>query len=222
MKHNSIDLQSLLEHSFVISVNQKQLQTFNERFKAAKLDCPLPKLFRGFQLKNGIHRQSGFIKTNNVINCTLSHMAIVTAAAALGWPYVCIFEEDALPASDAKEQLEQILKVVPDNCKCLRLGYRIVDDKNIARSSRFISNVTAWGSQAQIVFSSYYDEMLKNLEYLPVADITALNNKNVLLADPCLFVQKHISPETSIHNGKPNRRYAIAYRNDSRFDFENG
>lgn len=112
------------------------------------MDSPLPKPFRGAQFKNGSYRTSGFIKSKNMINCTISHFAVVSMAKSLGWPYVCVFEEDALPSLDAKEQLEKILNVVPASCLCLRLGYRIVEDSLARYSENFISNAKAWGSHA--------------------------------------------------------------------------
>ena len=218
-----IDLKGMLQHSFVITINDEQLAVFNQRFIKAGLDSPLPRPFRGAQFKNGVYRQSGFIKTKHIINCTISHYMIVSLAKALDWPYVCIFEEDALPSFDAKDLLQKTLSVVPSSCLCLRLGYRIVEDSLVGYSSNFISNAKAWGAHAQIVFKIYYDDMLKKFEEHPIADGTALNiDKDILLSRKCIFAQKNTFPDRSMHNGKPTTRYVEMYSTEERFDFQNG
>ena len=218
-----IDLKRMLEHSFVITIDDEQLAVFNQRFIKAGLDQPLPKPFRGAQFRNGSYKESGFIKTKHIINCTISHLMVVSLAKVLDWPYVCIFEEDAHPSLDAKAQLQKTLSIVPSSCLCLRLGYRIVEDSLADYSDNFVSNAKAWGSHAQIVFKRYYDGMLKKLEAHPIADGPALNiDKDILLSKKCIFAQKNTFPDRSMHNGKPTARYAEMYSTEERFDFQNG
>lgn len=215
-----IDLKRMLQHSFVITINDEQLAAFNQRFIKAGLDSPLPRPFRGAQFKNGVYRQAGFIKTNHIINCTISHHIIVSLAKAFDWPYVCIFEEDALPSSDAKDLLQKTLSVVPSSCLCLRLGYMIVENSAAVYSNEFVSNANAWGSHAQIVFKHYYDEILQKLEEHPIADATALNiNENILLSKKCIFAQKNVFPSSSLHNDDSNIKYAKMYSSEERFNF---
>ncbi len=145
---------------------------------------------------------------------------IVSLAKAFDWPYVCIFEEDALPSFDAKDLLQKTLSIVPSSCLCLRLGYRIVEDSLAVYSNGFVSNAKAWGSHAQIVFNHYYDGILQKLEENPVADVSALNmNENILLSKKCIFAQKNIFPSRSMHKGKPNIEYTKMYSGEERFNF---
>lgn len=105
-----MSINELLTYSFVITINDLQHDIFNQRFHIANLDNPLPKKFKGIQLKNDIYKDAGFIKTNNIINCTLSHMSIISMAKTLNFPFVCIFEEDATPSIDAKKRIRYYFK----------------------------------------------------------------------------------------------------------------
>jgi len=82
----------------------------------------LPNLFRGFTIKNGINSLAGFIKTNNVINCTLSHEALIKYGQMLDMPYLCVFEDDAFPCKDICHKLLNTLNALPDDCDMLKLG----------------------------------------------------------------------------------------------------
>lgn len=97
----NIDIEMLFEQSFVINVDEDRLIAFKERFIAENL-VPLPKIFPGFSYRNGVYRSAGIIKSSNAANVRLSNLAIVKMADAMNWPFVCIFEDDALPCIDAK------------------------------------------------------------------------------------------------------------------------
>ena len=94
-----ISLDSLFEYSFVISVNDERLGAFRRRFLEENL--PIPRVFTGFQYRNGVYRSAGIVKTRDTSNVRLSNLAIAKAAEALDWPFVCIFEDDARPCIDA-------------------------------------------------------------------------------------------------------------------------
>ena len=94
-----ISLDSLFEHGFVISVSNERLSAFKRRFLEECL--PIPRVFTGFQYKNGVYRSAGIVKTCDASNIRLSNLAIAKTAEALDWPFVCIFEDDVRPCIDA-------------------------------------------------------------------------------------------------------------------------
>lgn len=102
-----ISLDSLFEHGFVISISDERLNAFKRRFLEEGL--PIPRVFTGFQYKNGVYRTAGIVKTRDTSNVRLSNLAIAKAAEALDWPFVCIFEDDARPCIDASQKLQSAL-----------------------------------------------------------------------------------------------------------------
>jgi hypothetical protein len=49
----------------------------------------------------------------------------------------------------------------------------------------------------------------------------ALNNKkhNILLSNPCIFIQNNNFCENALHNDKPNKQYKSVYEHQNRFVF---
>ena len=73
---NNITLQELLDHSFVITINDNRFNNFCKIFQEHNLN-PLPKRFNGFTIPNDIFKEAGFIKTSNICNCSFSHISII-------------------------------------------------------------------------------------------------------------------------------------------------
>ena len=116
-----ISLDSLFEHSFVISVSDERLSAFKRRFLEEGL--PIPRVFTGFQYRNGVYRSAGIVKTRDTSNVRLSNLAIAKAAEALDWPFVCIFEDDARPGGGAGQKLQSALQELPEDIDMLKLGW---------------------------------------------------------------------------------------------------
>ena len=75
-----------------------------------------------------MYKSAGIVKTRDTANVRLSNLAIVKAAEALGWPFVCVFEDDALPCIGAKQKLEGLLRRLPDDIDMLKLGWLCKSD----------------------------------------------------------------------------------------------
>ena len=70
-----------------------------------------------------MYKSAGIVKTSNAANVRLSNLAVVKMAEALDWPFVCIFEDDALPCIGARTKLEDSLKDLPADIDMLKIGW---------------------------------------------------------------------------------------------------
>jgi len=151
----TIAVKDLLEHSFVISVDKNRYGVFCDRFSKYGLNDPLPRLFEGFKLKNGIHKEQGFIKTKNLCNCFFTHIALIKMAQCLDMDYICIFEDDALPCKDITEKLQMHLDSLPTDVDMLKFGYLGILNVN-KKIDKMFSIAKTLGSHAYIVFKRFY------------------------------------------------------------------
>jgi hypothetical protein len=126
---DKITLQELLNHSFVITINDERFDNFCKVFQEHGLN-PLPKRFNGFTLPNDIYKDIGLIKTSNHCNCSFSHAAIIKTAESLDWPFVCIFEDDAYPHKDIIIKFQNVLNDIPNAIDMIKLGYTIIRNYN--------------------------------------------------------------------------------------------
>ena len=181
----------MLDNSFVITIDDKRYQNFCKRFEFVGLNNPLPKKFIGFQIQNGVYRESGFIKTKNICNCWFSHIAIVSMANALGWDFVCIFEDDTLPANDVASRLDEILSDVPDDADIIKFGHLgVFDDKPITEYDKIFDIRETRGSHAYVIFKRFYDKFIEITKRDILIDHTPMNDKtsNILTTKDLLFV----------------------------------
>ena len=126
---NKITLQELLDHSFVITINDERFNNFCKVFQEHNLN-PLPKRFNGFTLPNDIYKDIGLIKSSNICNCSFSHASIIKTVQSLDWPFVCIFEDDAYPHKDIINKFQNVLNDIPNNIDMMKLGYTIIRNYN--------------------------------------------------------------------------------------------
>lgn len=191
-----ISVDNLLERSFFITVNDgiyaRRDADFRRRFELERLNTPLPRRFEGFQIKNGVYRQAGLIKTNDMCSCFLSHMAVVKAAQALDWPFVCVFENDAVPRKNCREKLEAYLAGLPPETGLLKLGHLGSLDGNIKRRGGFVE-IKTYGAHAYVVFRRYYREYMRLARQDLHIDRLAMNEPGdgslVLATEEMLFAQ---------------------------------
>lgn len=194
----TVSVQELFGHSFVISIYDERLQVFKQRFQ--KEGLPMPRVFTGFQYKNGVYKTAGIVKTRNTANVRLSNLAIVKAAEALDWPFVCVFEDDALPCISAKQKLEDLLHQLPDDIDMLKLGW--LCKSNIVDMHNGLQCAQTFGSHAYIVFSKHYKRFQDNTTRLFITDTFPMNDpsSNILCASQLLFIQDDRCFETeSVH-----------------------
>ena len=158
----TINLEELLAHSYVLTVSQHRLKHFNRTFQKYGL-MPLPKPYRG----RIVDRRSREYSINrHFVAAHMSHFEICELARRDGWPYVCIFEEDAAPCKNIGNELTEHLVDIPEDALICKLGYvpcsgeqlslpctgkweRITDEK----FGRFFLG----GSHAYIIFSRFYE-----------------------------------------------------------------
>lgn len=198
----TIPISELLQKSFVLSVSSTRYHTFCERFTKYGLNTPLPRLYKGFELKNGVYNKIGLIKTNNICNCNISHVCLIKVIQSLGWDYVCIFEDDALPCKDILSKLEYYLKDIPDNIDLLKLGHIEFWDRHNT-TSKYIQQQTL-GSHAYIIFKQYYEEFTRL--FLKEQRIDRLcmnaNNRNIFSTNELLFIQDDRSFADNLHGNQ--------------------
>lgn len=193
----TIEVQQLLERSFVISINYYTYLSFCKQFQEAQLD-PIPRLFSGYKIKNELYKDAGFIKTSDVFNCSFSHFNIIKMAQTLNWPYVCIFEDDAEPCEDCFNKLSRYLTDLPNNLDILKLGIISTGDTQpIRQYGRLLKYKQSYGAHAYIVFQQYYSNYFEKMKFNSnlVADNDLVNDiyRNIYSTQDVLFTQKNIS-----------------------------
>ena len=143
-----IELEELLAHSFVLTIDDKRFQTFKKVFEHHNLN-PLPKKWTG-------HSEWW---NSPIYNCYLSHKDIVEHARKSNWDFVCVFEDDAWPINGVVDKLKSLLTNVPNNCQSLLLGH-ICNWKNNGVSGEFIKGFLGYGTHAYVVFKRGYDKFI--------------------------------------------------------------
>ena len=197
----TITVKELLEHSFVISVDDFRYKTFCERFSKYGLNDPLPRLYKGFTIKNNIYKETGFIKTKNLCNCFFTHIAMVKMAQALMWDYICIFEDDALPCLDIIEKLSYYLTSIPNDVDLMKLGYLGILKTNRKIDQKFIDAKTL-GSHSYVVFNRFYQTYIDYSMSDISIDRSSMNveTANILTTNELLFIQHDKDFSDTLHN----------------------
>ena len=200
----TISIEQLLAYSFVISINESRYDVFCKRFNQYSLNTPLPKLFKGFTIPNGIHKECGFFKTSNLCNCFFSHVALVKIAQSLNLPFVCIFEDDAYPCINCRNRLQQILNKLPDNIDLLKLGHLgSLKDKIVVDD--VFEVVQTYGSHAYVVFKKYYNKYieLSNEDlHIDRSSMNMHNNDKVYATSKILFIQNDKGFSDVLHDNQ--------------------
>lgn len=186
-----LTLQQAMENSFVISIDDRQYETFKKHISS--FSNILPKRFNGFTIPNAVYSKSGFIKSSNVINCTLSHVSLVKYAQMMNIPYIFVFEDDAVPHIDISVLLPDMLKNIPPECDMLKIGILGYRRTEIQSYNEFwdINNRTR-GSHAYMIFKRYYEKYLENVKTNPVADGLCMNDRfsNIYTSKTNMFLQR--------------------------------
>ena len=89
----------------------------------AREHLPVPRFVNAIELP-GIAKSPGWgEKCAHHAGCAASHAMCIHVAEMFDWPWVCIFEDDAVPKKGCRPMLESALRGVPDACGILFLGY---------------------------------------------------------------------------------------------------
>lgn len=152
-----VTLNTFVENSFVISIDTERHKLFQKFFSMNGFE-DFPKLHVGHQDKN----------LSSTKNCQLSHLEIIRMAKETNLPFVVIFEDDAYPCNGIKQQLEDILRRVPQDANVILLGYSSCSERQKAsmrsKSLCKIIDGTVSGAHAYILFEQAYDKYIKFFE----------------------------------------------------------
>lgn len=162
----TLSIEDVLAHSYVLTQGGIGLRHFNETFRRYGL-LPLPKPYIGRRVDRNSRE---FAVNRHFVAAHVSHLEIVACAERNDWPFVCVFEEDALPCRDVLGRLRDVLKQVPDDAFLLRLGYVPFDGRGgggdlieCLKDSRYEKEFFG-GSHAYIVFRSFFLHNAKMLQ----------------------------------------------------------
>lgn len=185
-------VEQLFSHSLCLSVDDAHYALFARRFD--RIFGMHPRRFDGYRLE-------GLCGRTNIM---LGHTAIVKAAKALGWPYVIVFEDDALPRDDAAEMLPKAVAALPDEATLAFLGWvvpvlvdrKVVNDL-VARAWGRFSGAHAW-----LITAAGYDEFLaKTVRINADVDMSAGFIKHTCYLLRPLFIQASGYDSTNWHGG---------------------
>lgn len=149
-----VQLDEFLRRSFVIVTSASAYDVFADRMTRAGFPT-VPRMFDGVVLSDrhkALH---------------LNHFALVSMARAMDWPFVAVFESDAVPLWDCAEKLgRRLLSGVPDDATELVLGnQRFVRDgsafmKKVAGGFGLVKRDELWGSHAVVYMRRGYRSVI--------------------------------------------------------------
>lgn len=157
----TLTISELLAHSYVLTVDKRKLFAFNQTFRRMGLE-PLPKPYSGRMVDRG---SAEYRVNKHFVAAHMSHFEICELAMRSGWPFVCIFEEDAIPCKDILHELAEHLRDIPDDAYILKLGYVRFDSEVMkipcagkfeCLSDRKFQERFFGGSHAYIIFNGFY------------------------------------------------------------------
>ena len=204
--------EQIFEHAFVVSVEDKRLEAFRKQFALAGFK-KIPEhwhgafinksLFAGFENKptNMLHYK--YVKS---LCNGFSHYFLVVMAKYMDWPFVTIFEDDAVPIEDIHEKIKFYCSDIPDNVDIFKLGYlrERTNSKILYEDDKFIG-INQMGSHAYIVFKKNYDRFIAETVMCPRADFFRFNmhdGMNSYSPKISLFKQVNVPGTDIIHSFK--------------------
>ncbi len=136
-------IEELFAHSVCISDSPERREIMRHSFAFAGL--PIPPMIRGMRIAAvyGDGRKYYHRGTFCAPCCTAAHLQCINMAEFLGWPFVCIFEDDAWPCLNCRTALEKELANIPES------GVRFIGW--CART-----NDLFYGTHAYVVFADCY------------------------------------------------------------------
>lgn len=130
----------ILQNAYVITNGGGRLDQFRRTFNAVGLDASLVKEWKACM-----------IPANGLLGAATSHYSLVRFAREADLPWLVVFEDDAVPADAASEEIEKEFEAHrEDGTLCLSLGwsYDSDPDKGEDRAAKRI----VYGAQAYILF----------------------------------------------------------------------
>lgn len=204
--------EQIFEHAFVVSVEDKRLEEFRKQFALAGFK-KIPEHWHGAFVRESLFK--AYEKNPyNPLHYTyakalcngFSHYFLVVMAKYLDWPFVTIFEDDAVPVEDIHEKIKTYCTDIPDDVDIFKLGYlRARQSSKIEYEDNKYISINQMGSHAYIVFKKNYDTFIAQTAICPRADFLRFNpNRKVKSYSPkiSLFKQVNIPGTEIIHTFK--------------------
>lgn len=183
MKIESID--RLFEYAYVITGSDAGYGRFCDYFQKAEL--PLPKKFDGVYVSDQSVNET--IKYDKYFNCSLAHLFLIKMAKMMKFPYIVVFEDDAVPSRDVKRVLAEAIQDIPQDAAMLKLGWqkKVGTGCSVYVDEKFCKLKTR-GSHAYIIFESGYDFVENILNSCIIIDMQAMNNDRTYCLNENLFI----------------------------------
>jgi len=180
------DLETILNNSYVVTDDPTRFDQLCKTFSAVGLS-PLPKIWKACRIEN-----------EGSLGNAISQYSLVRYAQQQNLPWIVVFEDDAVPSNDAKEELVRAFNERPDDALCLSLGWSADSDPRQGEFSKSSEHRRVYGSHAYVLFgqdaySAYVDEWERNGR----ADIVIGNMAGSYLNRVNMFAQH--APNGGIH-----------------------
>lgn len=115
---------------------------------------------------------------------------MIRHAQLMNYPYVLIFEDDALPCLNFNNKIQKYLQHIPDDIHILKLGYS--RPCNINDKDYFINNLyntkKTFGAHAYIIFKNYYSEYFRIFSEHPFSDHQVFNSDKSYSTKDIMFI----------------------------------
>lgn len=149
-----ITIDDLFKYSIIISMAPARIEILKKSFTYVGL--PVPKFH--------IQPKGGDNYINKTIDCKHSHGKAVQFAKDNNWPFIFIFEDDALPRFDCKQKLEELCKDLPNQqIKIAIVGWHKYNYniKEFQPNQKFQQLAGRFcGAHSYIVFKDAYDNFI--------------------------------------------------------------
>ena len=159
IKTTSISLDDFWRYSYVISTSQEKYDHFCKVFTNAGIST-MPKWFDAVKIADGNAGHS------NKLNVSISHLFLIKYAKMMDFPFIVIFEDDAVPHRDIHRLLPYYLSEIPVDSVVVKLGWT-----KLAKGAPPAEKITdKWdkvktrGAHSYIVFQKNYQKAIDILE----------------------------------------------------------
>lgn len=142
--------------------------------------------------------------------CCISHYSLISLAYSLQLPFICIFENDAIPCKNCIDILSNALHALPDDIDVLKLGWTAMRNQPEALNDLFLANACTWGAHAYVIFNKYYQKALHIYSNDAGCDGLVLNNfkdSNILTTRKNLFIQFDVKQYKNTLHGNRKLEY---------------
>ena len=210
--NNDQILDMIKKYSYVLTMNDRKFNIFKNTCESYMNFCP--------------NRFDGLPDKTAVLSCGNNHQRMIKMAKDNNFPFIIIFEDDAVGQLDSISKLISYIKDIPVDCDVLALGgvgrylakqIHLYPDEN--KQYYILQSGIVWGSQAYICFRRGYNNIINNLNKNKIADhsIFHMYRNNIYRIDETLFIQTYVPDCNYIHIRKNiGKEIVYWYRDEKR------